>query len=71
MSLRWHQPKELEILKIGGQQNGSSDIRDAVDLAAEEIAEGKAFVKIDGKYVAEPPKKDVVEEDTTEEEIKE
>ena len=36
-----------------------------------EIAEGKAFVKIDGKYVTEPPKKDVVEEDTTEEEIKE
>lgn len=51
----------------------SSDIRDAVDLAAEEIAGKKAFVKIDGKYIVEPPKKDVIEEEpfVNEDEVKE
>lgn len=31
------------------------NIKDAVDVAACEIAEGKSFVKIDGKYIIEPP----------------
>lgn len=35
-------------------EEGSDDIRDAVDVASEEIAENKAFVKKDGKFVVEP-----------------
>ncbi len=33
---------------------GSSDIRDAVDVAAEEIAEEKVYVRKDGQFVVEP-----------------
>lgn len=33
---------------------GDRNIHDAVDLAAEEIVAGKAYVKFDGKYVIEP-----------------
>ncbi len=37
---------------------GDTDIHDAVDLAAIEIIEGKAHVKIDGKYVVAPEEKE-------------
>ncbi len=33
---------------------GSDDIRDAVDIASEEIAEEKVYVKKNGQYVVEP-----------------
>lgn len=33
---------------------GSTDIRDAVDIAAEEIAEEKVYVRKDGQFVVEP-----------------
>lgn len=33
---------------------GSRDIKDAVDIAAKEIAEEKVYVKIHGEYVIEP-----------------
>ena len=33
---------------------GSTDIRDAVDIAAEEIATEKAYVRINGQFVVEP-----------------
>ena len=43
---------------------GSSDIRDAVDVAANEIADGKVLVKKDGEYVdKELIKKDSVLKD--------
>lgn len=43
---------------------GSSDIRDAVDVAANEIADGKVLVKKDGEYVdKEVVKKDSVLKD--------
>lgn len=43
---------------------GSSDIRDAVDVAANEIADGKVLVKKDGEYVdKEVIKKDSVLKD--------
>lgn len=32
---------------------GDSEIKDAVDIAANEIVEGKVRIKIDGKYAAE------------------
>lgn len=41
---------------------GSSDIRDAVDIAAEEIANEESYVKKNGQYVIEPDiKKDIVD----------
>lgn len=41
---------------------GSSDIKDAVDIAAEEIASEEAYVKKNGQYVVEPDiKKDIVD----------
>ena len=43
---------------------GSSDIRDAVDVAANEIADGEVLVKKDGEYVdKEVVKKDSVLKD--------
>lgn len=33
---------------------GSNEIKDAVDIAAEEIAEEKVYVKKNGQYVVEP-----------------
>ncbi len=33
---------------------GSTDIRDAVDIAAEEIANEKAYVRKNGQFVVEP-----------------
>ena len=33
---------------------GSTDIRDAVDIAAEEIATEKAYVRKNGQFVVEP-----------------
>lgn len=43
---------------------GSNDIRDAVDIAAEEIANEEAYVKKNGQYVIEPDiKKDIVDID--------
>ena len=43
---------------------GSSDIRDAVDMAANEIADGEVLVKKDGEYVdKEVVKKDSVLKD--------
>ncbi len=33
---------------------GSTDIRDAVDIAAEEIATEKSYVRINGQFVVEP-----------------
>jgi len=35
-------------------EEGSDDIRDAVDVAAEEIAENRVYVRKNGKYVVEP-----------------
>lgn len=39
-------------------EEGSTDIRDTVDVAGEEIVDGKVYVKKDGMYVVEP-KEDV------------
>lgn len=47
------------------------NIHDAVDLAAEEIVNGKAYVKIDGEYVIEPEIKEVEENNLEELEIQE
>ncbi len=46
-------------------EENDPDIKDPVDIAATEIAEEKAFVKKDGKYVVEPV---LDEDDSTEEE---
>ena len=35
-------------------EESSSDIRDTVDVAAEEIANNKVYVKKNGEYVVEP-----------------
>ena len=35
-------------------EEGSDDIRDAVDVAGEEIGNEKVYVKKNGKYVVEP-----------------
>lgn len=35
-------------------EEGSDDIRDAVDVAGEEIENEKVYVKKNGKYVVEP-----------------
>lgn len=35
-------------------EDNDPEIKDPVDIAAEEIAEGKAFIKIKGEYVIEP-----------------
>ena len=35
-------------------EEGSDDIRDAVDVAAEEIVENRVYVRKNGKYVVEP-----------------
>ncbi len=47
------------------------NIHDAVDLAAEEIVSGKAYVKINGEYVIEPEIKEVEENNLEELEIQE
>ncbi len=46
-------------------EEGSQDIRDTVDVAGEEIASGKVYVKKDGKYVVEP----IVEEKSVKQNI--
>ena len=44
---------------------GRDDIRDSVDIAAEEIAEEKVYVKINEQYVIEPDiQKDIVDINT-------
>ncbi|MEG2310934.1 MAG: DNA-directed RNA polymerase subunit omega [Clostridia bacterium] len=35
---------------------GDRNIKDAVDIAGCEIAEERAFVKMNGKYIVQPPK---------------
>jgi len=52
---------------------GDPDIKDAVDIAAEEIVDEKVYVKIDGKYTVEPDEKKLEElrESLIKEEIKE
>ena len=51
---------------------GSRDITDSVDVAAKEIANGEAFVKINGKYVVSPDEENVkdIEENKEEEDNK-
>ena len=44
---------------------GDQDIKDAVDVAAKEIAEGKVRVKKDGEYVVKEEVAEVVKEDIT------
>ena len=43
-------------------EEGSDDIRDAVDVAGEEIENEKVYVKKNGKYVVEP---NVIEDEET------
>ena len=52
---------------------GDPDIKDAVDIAAEEIVDEKVYVKIDGKYTVEPNEKKLEElrKSLIKEEIKE
>ena len=52
---------------------GDPDIKDAVDIAAEEIVDEKVYVKINGKYTVEPDEKKLEElrESMKKEEIKE
>lgn len=52
---------------------GDPDIKDAVDIAAEEIVDEKVYVKINGKYTVEPDEKKLEElrESLIKEEIKE
>ena len=50
---------------------GDSDITDAVDIAAKEIAEEDVFVKKDGKLVIDPDekiKKEIIEKNIIEDE---
>lgn len=42
---------------------GDNDITDAVDIAAKEIAEGKAKVKKNGEYVVKEEITDIIKED--------
>ena len=52
---------------------GDPDIKDAVDIASEEIVDEKVYVKINGKYTVEPDEKKLEElrESLIKEEIKE
>ncbi len=47
---------------------GDKDIHDAVDLAAEEIVEEKAYVKVAGEYIIEPKIEELIIEDKKENE---
>jgi DNA-directed RNA polymerase subunit K/omega len=49
---------------------GDNDIKDAVDLASQQIVDDKALVKFDGKYIVDFSNKDINEEEI-EENIKE
>lgn len=44
---------------------GDTDITDAVDIAAKEIAEGKVKVKKNGEYVVKEEISDIIKEDVT------
>ena len=49
---------------------GSNDIRDSVDLAAEEIANEKAYVRKNGQFVIEPDiREDIVDIDNLKNDI--
>lgn len=50
--------REIEKKRV---EEENPDIKDAVDIAATEIAEEKVYVKIDGEYVVEPPKKKLMD----------
>ena len=50
--------REIEKRRV---EEGDPDIKDAVDIASVEIAEEKVYVKKDGEYVIEPPKKKLME----------
>lgn len=48
-----------------------TDIRDAVDLASEEIFEEKAYVKVNGEYIIEPNIEEIAIEDEKEDNMTE
>lgn len=50
-------------------EEGSTDIKDPVDVASCEIAEEKVFVKKDGKYVVEPKFEKYIHENETNEDV--
>ena len=52
-------------------EENDPEIKDPVDIASEEIADGKAFVKMHGKYVVEPNFNENEKESSTDEVVKE